>query len=207
MQLQLSGIKNIIFDLGKVIVNLDFDASIRAFHNLGLAYHVLTPQQSYRDPVFYQFEVGLISANGFRQRVRELLNNPKVSDTEIDAAWQAMIRDVPPGRVEVLRQLSGRYRLFLFSNTNSIHIDYFLRTFKGNYGFHFESLFEKVFYSHELKARKPDPEAFRQVLALAGINAGCTLFVDDLEKNIDAANQAGLKGFWLKEGLEMADLF
>lgn len=207
MKTDLSNIQSIIFDLGKVLLNLDFDASIRAFHELGLSRNVLNRQQAYADPAFYQLETGEISPAGFRERVREILNTPDTSDQQIDKAWCAMLGDVPRKRVDALKELRKKYRVFLFSNTNAIHISYMHADFEKKYGFAFPSLFEKDFYSHEIGKRKPDLASFGKVIELAGVNPNETLFVDDLEKNIAAAKEAGLKALWLEDGMEMAELF
>lgn len=207
MKVDLTGINNLIFDLGNVILNLDFDASINAFHKLGLNRNVLDRNQAYADPVFYQLEVGEISPAEFRDRVRILLKNSRATDLQIDDAWYAMIRDIPAARVNTLEQLGKSYRVFLFSNTNAIHIGRLLNEFKKEHGMDFQGLFEKDFYSHEIHARKPDRAAFQKVINLAGIVPGETLFIDDLEKNILAAEESGLKTFWLKHGLELSDLF
>lgn len=203
----LKGIKNIIFDLGNVILNLDFDASIKAFQKLGLDKTVLDRKLAYADPVFYQLEVGEISAADFHSRVRKLLGNAAAGNQQIDDAWYAMIRDIPVQRVKTLQQLGDKFRLFLFSNTNEIHISRLLDEFRDKYGFEFPSLFERVFYSHEIHARKPDLEAYEKVIRLAEVDPGETLFVDDLEKNILAAEAVGLKTFWLQKGMELYELF
>ncbi|WP_167616356.1 HAD family hydrolase [Maribellus sediminis] len=203
----LSNIKNIIFDLGNVLLNLDFDASIKAFQKLGLNKAAINPSVAFSDSVFYNLETGRITPAEFRSRVRELLNNPNATDQQIDDAWYAMILDIPEKRVKALQDLRSKYRIYLFSNTNEIHIGRLLEEFKAIYGFDFQDLFDEVFYSHEIKARKPEIEAFEQVIKLSGVEPEVTLFVDDLENNILAAENAGLKTFWLKAGMEMADLF
>ncbi len=207
MKIDLSNIKNIIFDLGNVLLNLDFDASIKAFHNLGLSHDVLNKQQAYADPVFYNLEVGKVTPEEFRDRVRMLLNNPKATDRQIDDAWYAMILDIPKKRIEVIKRLQRDFKIFLFSNTNAIHVGRLLAEFREEHGFDFQSLFEKAYYSHEIHARKPDPEAYHKVIELSGVDPKETLFVDDLEKNILSAEKAGLHTFWLKESMEMASLF
>lgn len=207
MRADLTNIRNIIFDLGKVILNLDFDASIQAFRELGLNSNVLNRQQVYADPIFYQLEIGSASPEKFRERVREIIDNPTANDQQIDDAWCAMIGDVPEKRVKVLKRLETSYRVFLFSNTNEIHISRMHTEFEKRYGFSFPKLFEKDFYSHTIHERKPDLVSFKKVIKLAGINPEETLFIDDLEKNSIAAKEAGLKVFWLKDDMEMADLF
>ena len=207
MKPDLSNIDNIIFDLGNVLLNLDFEASIKAFHKLGLNEALLNKQQAYADPVFYKLEIGTIKPEVFRERIRQLLDNPEASDRQVDDAWYAMIRDIPPKRVEVLRRLRDSYKIYLFSNTNAIHIGRLLPDFKRKHGFDFPALFDRTFYSHEIQARKPDSEAYQKVIGLSGVEPGKTLFIDDLEQNIRAAQEVGLKTFWLNEGLEMAELF
>lgn len=207
MKLNLSNIQNVVFDLGNVIVNLDFDATIRAFARLGLRHDVLNRQQVYTDRIFYEFEVGAISKTDFFEGVRRLLNNSQATNQEIAKAWSAMIRDVPPERVKTLQKLARNYKLFLFSNTNQIHIEEFHAAFKAQHGIDFPSFFVKDYYSHEIHERKPDISSYQKVIELAGINPEESLFVDDLEKNIVGAGKAGLQTFWLKPGMELSRLF
>lgn len=206
MELNLTNIKNIIFDLGKVLLNLDFDASITAFNKLGLEEDVLNNQQAFADPVFYQLETGKITPEKFRTKVRKILNKPEISDQEIDDAWCAMLKDIPEKRVEMLKRLSESYKLFLFSNTNEIHTELLHKEFMESYGFEFSSLFVKDFYSHEINERKPDLSSFQKVTELSGVEPAETLFVDDLESNIKGAEKAGFKTLWLKDSMEITDL-
>jgi len=207
MQIDLTNIKNIIFDLGKVLLNLDFNASILAFQQLGLKTDVLDNKQAYSDPVFYELEVGKVTPKEFCSRVRNVLNNPNATDLQIEDAWFAMILDIPASRVKVVQKLSKNYNVYLFSNTNQIHIERLHRAFKAEHGIDFPSLFVKDYYSHEIHERKPDLLSYQKVIELSGINPEESIFIDDLEKNIIGAQQSGLKTFWLKEGMEMTEIF
>ena len=207
MKPDLTNIHNIIFDLGKVLLNLDFDASIKAFRELGSKGEVLDHKNAYADPVFYQLEVGEVTPAQFKKRLRKILDKPNVTDRQIAAAWCAMIGTIPKERVNKLLELKKKYKLFLYSNTNKIHIDKLLREFREEHGIEFGSLFHSTFYSHEIHDRKPEKSAYEKVIEMAGVKAHETLFVDDLEKNIIGAKMAGLKTLWLEEGMEMADLF
>ena len=207
MKADLNNIKNIFFDLGNVLLNLDFDASIRAFQKLGLNSNVVDRQHAYADPVFYDLETGKISPEDFRKRVRVILENPNASDEQIDNAWSAMIRDIPARRVKVVQQLKTNYNIYLFSNTNKIHINGLLKTFEAEHQIDFPSLFKTAFYSHDIQDRKPELSSFEKVIKLSGVKPEESLFIDDLEKNIIAAKKAGLRTIWLKEGMEMVDLF
>ena len=207
MQIDLSSTKNIIFDLGNVLLNLDFDASIEAFKKLGINDKVVDKKQAYSDPVFYELETGQISAAGFRKRIREILNNPDATDEQIDNAWTAMILDIPAERVQTVQKLRNNFNVYLFSNTNEIHIKKLHTQFKLQHGIDFPSLFLKDYYSHEIHDRKPDLSSYQKVIELSGVNPDETLFVDDLEKNILGAQKAGLKTFWLKPEMEMTEIF
>jgi putative hydrolase of the HAD superfamily len=207
MKPDLTNIKNIIFDLGKVLLNLDFNASIAAFQQLGLKNDVLDNKQAYSDPVFYELEVGKVTPAEFCNRVRKVLNNPHATDSQIKDAWYSMILDIPASRVKVVQELSKNYNVYLFSNTNQIHIERLHQAFKAEHGIDFPSLFVKDFYSHEIHERKPDISSYKKVIELSGINPEESIFIDDLEKNIIGAQQSGLKTFWLKEGMEMTDVF
>lgn len=204
---RLKDVRNIVFDLGNVLLNLDFEASVNAFRELGMDEKVVNSQQAYADPVFYALEVGRTTPEAFRNRVREILDNPDASDQQIDDAWCAMLRDIPASRVEVVKQLNKKFRVYLFSNTNRIHIGRLHRQFKQEHGMDFPSLFVKDFYSHELHERKPDLSSYKKMIKLSGITPAETLFIDDLEKNIRGAQDAGLMTYWLKSGMELTDLF
>ncbi|HKJ79404.1 MAG TPA: HAD family phosphatase [Prolixibacteraceae bacterium] len=207
MKPNLTGIKNIIFDLGNVLLNLDFNASINAFKKLGLSETVVDKQQAYADPVFYDLEVGRITPGVFRKRVRKILNNENATDQQIDDAWYGMILDIPAHRVKLVQKLQKYYKVYLFSNTNHIHISRLQKEFKEQHGIDFQSLFVKAFYSHEIHARKPDFQSYQKVIERSGINPAESLFIDDLEKNIIGGEKACLNTFWLKNGKDVVELF
>ena len=207
MQIDLTSVKNIIFDLGNVLLNLDFDASIQAFQKLGLDANVVDKKQAYSDPVFYDLETGKVSAAKFRNRIREILNNLDATDQQIDDAWTAMILDIPAERVQTVQQLRNNYNIYLFSNTNEIHIKKLHREFKAQHGMDFSSLFVKDYYSHEIHDRKPNLSSYKKVIELSDVDPDETLFVDDLEKNILGAQKAGLRTFWLKPEMELSKIF
>jgi putative hydrolase of the HAD superfamily len=207
MKPDLTNIKNIVFDLGNVLLNLDFNASIHAFRQLGLSSEVIDRQQAYADPIFYDLEVGRASPAQFRTRVRQILKNPGATDQQIDDAWYAMVLDIPAKRVEMVKDLRKKFNVFLFSNTNQIHISRLHKEFRETHGIDFPSIFEKDFYSHEIHERKPDLSSFQKVIQLSGVRPEETLFVDDLEDNIAGAQKTGMKTYWLKNGTEISVLF
>ena len=143
--------------------------------------------------VFHNVEIGLDSPVVFRENVRKMLpGNP--SDAEIDYAWNAMLVDFPPGIINYLINLKATYKLYLLSNTNELHLGRFREIFYISYGYEFDSLFVKTYYSHEIGYRKPDLAAYSCVLQDASLLPERTVFVDDLKVNTEAAKQLGIAG-------------
>ncbi len=203
----LSEIRNIIFDLGGVLLDLDFTAPVIAFRKLGALNDYFDYRQAITDPVFLNFELGNISPSEFRHRIREMLGNIHLTDAEIDNAWCSMLGSVSGEKIEFIQQLTSRYRVFLFSNTNVIHIGYFKRWFEAEHHFPIESLFEKTFYSHEIHDRKPLASSFEKVSGMAGIQPGETLFVDDFVQNIEAAGKFGFMAYHYIPGTDLSLIF
>ncbi len=202
----LNGIRNIIFDLGGVLLNIDPKKTIEAFGKLGMKQLVGDKGLSYDHEIFYQMEQGKITPEEFRNGVRQLL--PKeVSDDEIDAAWTAMLLDFPAIRVDLLKNLRKDFKIYLFSNTNAIHVEKFHSIFRNQHGFEVSTLFEKDFYSNEIGYRKPSPESYQEIIRLSGISPEESLFIDDSLPNVESAIACGLKGFWLEPGQKVEEIF
>lgn len=202
----LKGIKNIIFDLGGVLLNIDPKKTIDAFGQLGMEQLVKDSGLSYDHEIFFQMEQGKLSPDEFRKGVQEMLPSP-VSFEEIDAAWTAMLLDFPEIRVQLVKNLSKEFTIYLFSNTNAIHVEKYHSNFRKQHGFEVSSLFEKDFYSNEIGFRKPTLESFQEIIRLSGINPEESIFIDDSKLNVDASIVSGLKGFWLEPGRKVEELF
>lgn len=192
----LQNIQNIIFDLGGVIIDIDPQRSFKA---LSAFYQ---GEQSHKQllgeniQLFLNYEKGWISDAEFRTGIRELTDNPAVSDEEIDEAWNSMLLHIPVERLQILERLKSRYKTYVLSNTNAIHVAAFNKIIEKNSGkANINHFFDKVYYSHELKLRKPEPDIYRYVIDDHKLNVGATLFVDDRLENIEAAAAAGLQTF------------
>ena len=185
-------IRNIIFDLGGVILNIDPQLTIDAFRKLGWNNFYEGQNQSLNKELFFNLEKGNSSPGEFRDNVRQMIKC-QIDDIDIDKAWTAMILDIPEERIRYLEELKMSYRIFLLSNTNEIHRKKFHKDFEEVYGYSFYDLFERNFYSHEMGMRKPDPRIFIQTMKEAGLVAGQTLYIDDMEENIKAAKIQGMK--------------
>jgi putative hydrolase of the HAD superfamily len=128
------------------------------------------------------------------------------NDSEIDAAWGAMILDIPADRIRYLEELKKNYKLYLLSNTNEIHRIKFHRDFKTDFDYSFYDLFERNFYSHEMGMRKPNPQIYLEALREAELIPEETLFIDDMEENIEAARTTGMQVLHIRPGTLMENL-
>jgi len=192
-------IDNILFDLGGVLLNIDMSKTREAFVNLGWTEDRWKGISGNGHLIFENIEIGLDSPAQFREKIRAILpGNPE--DDEIDRAWNAMLIDFPIETVDYLLSLKGKYRLYLLSNTNALHLQRFGKVFEQAYGYSISRLFEKCYYSHEIGFRKPNPEAFLAVIKDASLDPGKTLFIDDLKQNTEAAERLGMNVLHIEAG-------
>jgi len=197
--IDLKGIRHIIFDLGGVILNIDYKLSAEAFKKLGANDFDELYSQAKQSELFDRLETGRISLNDFRNEVRRIFE-ATWSDTEIDSAWNAMLLDLPPARIELLQELKKRYKIYLLSNTNQIHYDQYGGMLRERFGLNdLSEVFDKAYYSHEVGMRKPDAEVFEFVLNANAAEANETLFIDDSIQHIEGAKRIGLETYHLRE--------
>lgn len=198
-------VKNIIFDLGGVILDLDFERMTQQFYKLGIPdfedYFTLKKQADF----FEALELGLITPEGFCDRLREEAK-VDVDNEAIEEAWNLILKDFSSERMNYLERISEKYNIFLFSNTNSIHAKCFEKRCLEQTGRTLESYFKQVFYSHSLHLRKPDMVAFKEVLERSGLQAAETLFIDDNLANIVGAQKVGLQTIHLQKPQTILDL-
>lgn len=193
----------IIFDLGGVLLNLDFSATAQAFTQLGSSDFDALWQARF----FERFETGHLSAADFRQQLRRALQLPQATDAQLDAAWNAMLGDLPAANLALLQALRRRYKLFLLSNSNEIHIEQINRVCLKPHGVpDLTSYFDAVYFSCRIGQRKPDAAAFQHVLAAQKLDPRTTAFIDDLALNIEAAKQLGLDARHLPPGTPLGSV-
>ncbi|MGV9004835.1 HAD family hydrolase [Flavobacterium sp.] len=194
-------INAIIFDFGDVFINLEKQKSIDQFKKLGLENpnEELAAQNDL-------FEKGKISETEFIDCFKKQL--PNATNEEIISAWNSIIGDFPLYRLEFLQLLSTKYRLFLLTNTDAIHINCFEENVGMSFYSDFYRCFEKVYYSYEMGMRKPQPEIFSTILNKHNLSPARTLFVDDKTENTAAAAALGMHIWNLQVGKEdVIDLF
>jgi putative hydrolase of the HAD superfamily len=189
-----ASVKNLIFDLGGVILDLSVDHTLQAFADAARMdkHEVIEIFRS--EPGFELYEKGAIDDAGFRDMVRRVYGST-LTDPVIDHCWNAMLRGLPLNKLELLLSLKQRYNVFLLSNTNGIHLQYIHDEMLSNIPLYqnLDAYFHKAYYSHRLRMRKPDAEIFEHVLKDNGLRAEQTLFLDDNLQNIQGANAVGIK--------------
>jgi len=205
-KIDLAGIKNIIFDFGQVLLNINPELSAKAFIRLGIREGVDFWGSRSSSEALINLEKGVISPDEFRNSALEKLVQG-VTPQQVDDAWNALLLDLPAKRVELLKSLGNKYRLFLLSNTNQIHYECYVSRFVKEYGFGLGELFEKLWFSHQIGLVKPDPEIFRYVLKDAGLKADETLFIDDTMMHVVAAQSVGINAWHLLPGTDICELF
>ncbi|UII75580.1 HAD family phosphatase [Flagellimonas sp. HMM57] len=190
-------IKNIILDFGDIFINLDKSATAKAMEKFG--YTGLTPDL---DTLFKAYEKGTISSVAFLNDVSHYF--PKATQQDLINAWNAILLDFPNKRLEFIEAFAkeNKYRLFLLSNTNDIHIEFVKQQMGMGHFNRFEASFEVFYLSYEMGMRKPDAEIFEFVLEENKLIASETLFVDDTKENTDAAASLGIHVWNLKVGKE-----
>lgn len=198
-------IKNIIFDLGGVLIDIDYHKTINAFTSLGVIGFEDMYSQTTANTLFEDLETGQINEAQFYDRVRKEANL-SISNEQIKTAWNTILLDFRPNSIAYLQQLSNTHSVYLLSNTNCIHQAAFLQTYADIFKGHLNDNFIKAYYSHEIYLRKPHKNIYEFVLTDAGINAEETLFIDDSIINIPAANELGIITHLLAKGQKIEDI-
>ncbi|MEO8582429.1 MAG: HAD family phosphatase [Flavitalea sp.] len=201
----MQNIKNVIFDLGGVILNIDFKKTEAAFKILGIDKFSDHISQTYISDFFEKNETGMLTDDEFVEGIQKIIGKPTDRD-KIISAWNALLLDFPPERIELLKKIKTKYRLFLLSNTNSIHVQEFNPRLFQLYGFHLEDLFEKTYYSHVVNLRKPDAAIFELVLKENKLNPSETLFIDDTASNFEEARRLGIQIHHLVPGSSITEI-
>jgi putative hydrolase of the HAD superfamily len=196
----------VIFDLGGVLLDINYQATEKALRGL------LGPQsdqyylQTKQSPLFDDLETGRIQPEQFYQGVSDLAGTT-LQAPAITEAWNAMLGRLPRERMEFVRKVAARRRVFLLSNTNVIHKAAFDAIIAEDLpGQNFDGYFEAAYYSHLIGLRKPHPEVYRFVTDRHGLDPARTLFIDDNKDNVEGARQAGLLAFHLQGDLLKAPL-
>ncbi|MEZ5196911.1 MAG: HAD family phosphatase [Bacteroidales bacterium] len=200
-------IKNIIFDFGGVIINISHQRVEKAFSDLGLENFQEMFNQATQSDLFRIFEKGEIGPDEFRNRIRNI-TGLTATDADLNHAWNQIIGSYPAQRIELLKNIKDKYRIFLLSNTNIIHFDFYIPKFELEFGFPLQSLFEKTYWSFDIGMRKPDLDPYLFVIRQnKSFDPAETLFIDDSIQNIEVRKVGGLHALLLNEETEINELF
>lgn len=202
-----SGFKNIIFDLGGVILNLSVERTHQAFAQLSGLPVTEIKSRVHHGPFFQDYERGLITDTEFRSHLRETLQI-NANDAQLDTAWNAMLLDIPHERFSLLERLKKKYQLFLLSNTNEIHRKFFNQVVEQSSGKpNIDYYFHYAYFSHVLNLSKPDVAIYQHVLNEQKLLPHQTVFLDDNLDNLTGAARTGLQTFHVQHPNQIFDFF
>lgn len=199
-------IRNIIFDLGGVLFDINYSFTQKAFQDAGILHFNEIYSQLKQNHLFDDFETGKISSDEFCKVLSEAGKN-ELSPQQIADAWNAMLIGLPQHKISLLKKLKQQYRLFLLSNTNEIHETAFKKMITDNFGRNvLEEIFEGIYLSHRIHERKPNAAAFNKVLIDEKILAEETVFIDDTLHHVEGAKQCGINAFYLPPETDLEKL-
>ena len=204
--MKTENIHNLVFDFGGVIYQIDFNRQKKAFSDIGIQGFEKLYSQANQNSLFCDLETGKLSGHDFREKLAGLIGK-SLSTEKIDELWNSILIDYFHGNVSLLQKLKSRYRLFILSNTNSIHYQFYARQFMNKYGYDLNELFEKSYWSFKIGMRKPNNDIFEKIITENGLTRQNALFIDDTIQNIKSAEQYGLTSYHLKKADDLMDLF
>lgn len=187
----MKAVNNILFDLGAVLIDIDFEKVCKSFENIGVNDFGKQYSQLDASTLFEDLEKGKISDTFFYEAIQKQLQH-NISSEDIKDAWNSILLDFRIDTMQYLTELKSNYNLFLLSNTNAIHLTEI--NLLAQQQLHVQELdvyFTKAYYSFKLGMRKPNADIFEFVLKDASIVAEETLFIDDSKPNIITAQQLG----------------
>ncbi|MDG1348912.1 MAG: HAD family phosphatase [Flavobacteriales bacterium] len=197
--------KAIIFDLGAVILNINYQNTIDAFIKLEVKNASTFYSKKVQTDLFNQIETGKITAEKFLTELQRETKNATIK--QVTDAWNAMLLDLPEDRLELIKALKKEYRIYLLSNTNEIHIDAIKEQLGDKKWNGFSNLFDKMYLSHEVGMRKPNTEVFEHILVEQKLKAEEVFFIDDSPQHIEGAKKLGIKTHHLLDNKDITSLF
>ena len=192
-----------------MIIDLDIDRTIHGFSLLSGFSPEKVKSIYTTNPIFHDYEKGLLDDNVFRDNIRDVFNSEHVADDEIDHAWNAMLLGIPGAKLKLMERLKQRYQVLILSNTNNIHVQtMYSKILPQAAGVSsFDSFAHKTYYSHVVRMRKPDAEIYQYVLDDFKLKPEETVFLDDNADNIKGAEQLNIKVRHIINSNQLLELF
>jgi glucose-1-phosphatase len=206
MKISTENIEAIIFDLGGVLLNIDFTLTQNALEQLGMDKPENVFGKYAQKGFFDALDKGLIGEQQLFKHIKKYFKK-NISDIKIREAWNAMILDFPKHRIDLLLQLKKKYKVFLLSNTNIIHYDLYAKQLQESYGLTFDDLFHKAYLSFECGMRKPNAVFFNKVIEEQGLYPPKSIFFDDTEMHIATAIGLNIHAVHVTENTDVCDFF
>ena len=197
--------KAIIFDLGAVILNINYQNTIDEFSKLGVKNASTFYSKKVQTDLFNQIETGKITTEQFLNALQKETNNATIK--QVESAWNAMLLNLPEERLILIKELKKDYSIFLLSNTNIIHIDAFKKQLGKIKWDEFSGLFDKIYLSHEVGMRKPNANIFEHILYEQKLKAEEVFFIDDSPQHIEGAKKLGIQTHHLLDTEDITTLF
>ena len=200
-------IKNIIFDLGGVVLDIDENIVYKELEKMGISTFELAHSKEFMD-IMSKFDTGIYTAPTFRKKTKAILGQEKMTDQKFDSIWNSMLLDIPRERIVALEQIRKHYKIFLMSNSNEIHYDLYVRDLQLRFGYNeFDELFNKSYFSFAEHLEKPDPRFFELILDHEHLLPEETLFIDDTAENINVAKSLGINTYHISREELVRNLF
>ncbi len=199
-------IKNVVFDMGGVLVDIDRDASVRAFTEIGYADAGKLLDPYTQTGIFLQLEEGKIEPQQLYEYIWQQVGH-RIDPRAIDGALEKFIVGLPVYKLDMLRELRKKYRVYLLSNTNAILFPYIARTLFTQRGLTVDDYFDHKFLSYEMRLVKPNKEIFLKMIEMSGVRPEETLFVDDAKANVEAGESVGLRTYLASPNEDFRPLF
>jgi HAD superfamily hydrolase (TIGR01509 family) len=197
--------KAIIFDLGAVILNINYQNTIDEFTKLGVKNASTFYSKKVQTNLFNQIETGMISSNKFLKALQKETKNANIN--QVEKAWNAMLLDLPEERLQLIKKLKKKHSVYLLSNTNAIHIHAFKKQLGDKKWLAFCKLFDQMYLSHELGLRKPDVKIFEYILKEQKLKAEEVFFIDDSPQHIAGAKKIEIQSHHLLDDEDIITLF
>ncbi len=201
----MNNIDTLIFDFGGVIINLDYSKPVEEFKKLGILDSEKLYSKKEQTSLFDSLECGQISDENFLNEIRKKSNT---NDLElIKKAWNSILLNIPEERVHLLKKLSLKYKIYLLSNTNSIHLNEIISAYGEKKWRNFINIFNDVYFSNQIGMRKPNEDVFFYLIKKNKLDVSKTLFIDDSPQHIKTAKKIGFKTYHLTDKEDIVSLF
>ncbi|MDR0734029.1 MAG: HAD family phosphatase [Dysgonamonadaceae bacterium] len=205
-ELNLTGIKNIVFDLGGVIVTLDRAEAVRRFKDAGLKNAEELLDAYHQKGIFLELEEGKLTKEEFYEAVRKEAGRD-VSAEVVDRAWMGFLKEIPAYKLEMLETLRKKYKIYLLSNTNPVVMEWARSPAFSPQGKSIDRFFDKIYASYQIGYTKPGREIFDFMFADACIRPSETLFIDDGTANVEMGKKLGMKTYLATNGEDFRKIF